>query len=81
MLVLYAFDQSDLFPYFFQGANHGPGSNFSYEMVENENEKMVDHLSTKVQALKSVSLVNIWIWGIYQLVWITFKFYISLAAY
>eukprot|EP00112_Aurelia_sp_Birch-Aquarium-sp1_P000746 Seg1073.1 transcript_id=Seg1073.1/GoldUCD/mRNA.D3Y31 product=BET1 protein_id=Seg1073.1/GoldUCD/D3Y31 len=38
------------------GANHGPGSNFSYEMVENENENMVNHLSTKVQALKSLSI-------------------------
>lgn len=34
----------------------GPSANYGYEMVEKENDQMVDHLSTKVQALKSLSI-------------------------
>ncbi len=37
---------------------HGPGAGYGYEMVEKENDEMVDHLSSKVQALKSVSLLS-----------------------
>eukprot|EP00794_Sanderia_malayensis_P016689 gene16689-18383_t len=36
--------------------NGGPGANYGHEIVEKENDEMVDHLSSKVKALKSLSI-------------------------
>ena len=47
--------------FLYQGASHDAGYGAPHEkhMLEEENDKMVDALSNKVQALKSVSFIEI----------------------